>query len=102
MAQGPGDTTGEVLSIPGFVPGPGASFEISDDLLGDAGVDIGFRCHVILHCLVPRAGRGRKWRARLAARAWSTRERQRMERADHCAGGGVRQTRDPLARTGMR
>ncbi len=25
-----------------------------------------------------------------------------MERADHCAGGGVRQTRDPLARTGMR
>ena len=24
-----------------------------------------------------------------------------MERADHCAGGGVRQTRDPLARTGM-
>jgi len=25
-----------------------------------------------------------------------------MERADHCAGGGVRHTRDPLARTGMR
>lgn len=24
-----------------------------------------------------------------------------MERADHCAVGGVRQTRDPLARTGM-
>lgn len=24
-----------------------------------------------------------------------------MERADHCAGGSVRQTRDPLARTGM-
>ncbi len=23
-----------------------------------------------------------------------------MERAGHCAGGGVRQTRDPLARTG--
>jgi hypothetical protein len=25
-----------------------------------------------------------------------------MERADHCAGGGVRQTRDPPARTGIR
>lgn len=25
-----------------------------------------------------------------------------MERADHCAGGGVRQTRDPPARTGMK
>lgn len=48
----PRSATGEMICTPGLVPGPGACFEIGDDLLGDAGVDVGL-CHVILHCLVP-------------------------------------------------
>ena len=52
MAQGPSNATGEMIGTPRLVPGSGASLEIGNDLLGDAGVDVGL-CHVILHCLVP-------------------------------------------------
>ena len=53
VAQGARDPAREVIGAPRFVPGWCSSFEIGDDLVRDARVDVGSVCHDVLRFLVP-------------------------------------------------
>ena len=52
MPQRPGDAPCRVLCVPGLHPGPHALFQIGDDLVGDAGVNVLPGCAVFGHGLV--------------------------------------------------
>lgn len=48
MAQGPGDPVARMSRVPGLYPGSHTLFELGDDLVGDAAVEIGSLVCVLL------------------------------------------------------
>jgi hypothetical protein len=52
VAQGPGNTPRRVFGVPGLRPWPDTFFELRDDLVGDAAVDV-FAFVRVVHSVAP-------------------------------------------------